>query len=194
MIRLYLVGLLCFGSCGILAAQSSGLLEFNQHRLERQQRAMLVLGGWAAVNIASGLALRGRHSGSERQFHNMNVYWNLVNAGLATAGYLAAVKADPSSFGLFESIQEHQGFQKTLLFNAGLDVGYLAAGLYLIERSRRGEANADLFEGFGRSIMLQGAFLFGFDLVNYFIEVGYNEEIRVFLPSSGPGIGLNWQF
>ncbi len=179
--------LLCLAT--FLYAQSPSLLEFNQDRLQRQRTAMLVLGTWAVGNIASGAALRGRHTGAERQFHNMNIYWNLVNLGLATAGYLSAGK-DPASFDLFETMQAHQSFQKTLLFNAGLDVGYVLGGLYLIERSRRGTKNADTFKGFGRSVVLQGAFLFGFDLVNYFIEAGFTEQLRVFLPPSGPGVGM----
>ncbi len=40
---------------------------------------MMTLGGWAIGNIAvSGFSLRNA-SGSNKHFHQMNVYWNAVN-------------------------------------------------------------------------------------------------------------------
>lgn len=139
---------------------------------------MVILGGWAVGNIALGGILRGQHQGVEREFHNMNIGWNLVNLGIATFGYISAAKSDPSALDLYTSINEHHGFQKTLLFNAGLDIGYMLGGAYLMERSKNVEKNADRLKGFGRSIILQGGFLFVFDVVNYFIFASDNDKIQ----------------
>ncbi len=187
--------LFCFFSfcCLTMASAQSEepLFLFNQKSQQKQKRAMMVLGGWAVSNIAIGGILRGQHGGVEREFHTMNIGWNVVNLGIATLGYIAANKQDPAAIDLYQSIQQHHGFQKTLLFNAGLDVGYMLGGLYLIERSKNAEKNAERLEGFGKSIIVQGGFLFVFDLVNYFIFAGDNAAIQ---PLLGMDVMGNTQF
>jgi hypothetical protein len=67
-------------------------------------------------------------------------------------------------------------------------------GLYLTERAKRPDVNSDQLKGFGRSIMLQGAFLMVFDLANYFIATGRNGEIPLLLGGTENGIGLLLNF
>lgn len=158
---------------------------------------MLVLGSWAVGNMALGLGLYHQHQGEERYFHLMNAGWNVVNLGLATAGYLSAIRVDPSSFDLFQTIHEQHQLQKIFLFNAGLDVGYILGGLYLRERSFRVEKNAERLRGFGKSIILQGGFLFAFDLVAYLVQASGNKAIGPLLGNvqfSGQSIGFLVQF
>lgn len=181
MRELLLSSILCLFFSISLSAQTDELMLFNQKGQQRQKQAMMVLGGWAVSNIAIGAVMRGQHQGVERSFHDMNIGWNLVNLGIATLGYIGAGKSDPAAMGLFESVQSHHGFQKTLLFNAGLDVGYMLGGLYLMERSKNATKNQDRLKGFGKSIILQGGFLFVFDLVNYFIFAGDNAELKPLL-------------
>lgn len=173
---------------------SPPLLEFNHQSLNHQKTAMLTLGGWAVVNIGAGLALRGSTDGATREFHTMNALWNTVNLGIAGIGYYAASQSDPASWDLTTSLGKHQNFQKILLFNAGLDVGYIMGGLYLTERAKRPNVNSDQLKGFGNSIMLQGAFLMVFDLANYFIAAGYDGELPLKLGAMGNGIGVTWVF
>lgn len=170
------------------------LLEFNQRELGHQKTAMLTLGGWAVANIGTGLALRGTSEGSTREFHTMNALWNTVNLGIAGLGYWSALKSDPANWDLATSLGKQQHFQKILLFNAGLDVGYIMGGLYLTERAKRPDVNGDQLKGFGNSIMLQGAFLMVFDLANYFIAAGRNGDLNLQLGATGQGIGLTWVF
>lgn len=143
---------------------------FNQAHLDHQRRAMYALGGWAAVNIAGGLYLRGRTSGETRRFHEMNALWNTVNLAIAGVGYYGVMTSDPGSWDVAESLRQQQNFQKILLLNAGIDVGYVLGGLYLTERAKRPDADADQLRGYGKAVMLQGGFLFAFDLVNYWIS------------------------
>lgn len=182
--------LLCFYGCLQAQGLDASLLDFNQQSLSHQRTAMLTLGGWAVANIATGVALQGSAEGSTKHFHRMNALWNGVNLAIAGFGYYSAMKSDPAAWDLATSLGKHQGFQKILLFNAGLDVGYIMGGLYLTERAKRPDVNSDQLKGFGQSIMLQGAFLMAFDLVNYFIAAGADGRIPVLLGSTGDGLGL----
>jgi len=177
---------------GGLQAQGhdASLLDFNHQSLGHQKTAMLTLGGWAVANIAAGAAMQGSAGGSTKHFHRMNALWNGVNLAIAGFGYYTALKSDPIAWDLATSVGKHQGFQKILLFNAGLDVGYIMGGLYLMERAKRPDVNSDQLKGFGQSIMLQGAFLMAFDLVNYFIAAGANDRLPVLLGGTGDGLGL----
>jgi len=174
------------------------LLTFNEKRIRLSRTGMTVLGGWAIGNfIVSGISI-GRSEGSTKAFHQMNVGWNLINAGLAGLGYLHALRADPAALDLYESLKEHYSLEKTFLFNGGLDVGYMLGGLYLMERARNTTKNQDRLRGFGQSILLQGGFLFAFDLVMFFIVNHHGESLKPLLENvtltgslSGVGISLN---
>lgn len=140
----------------------ANLQQINEQRLQLNQSGMKVLGGWAVTNmIAGGIGL-SQMNGRFRHFHEMNLAWNSVNLLLAGAGYLGA-RNDGKSYTLSETIREFQQFENVLLFNAGLDIGYMAAGAYLWERGIR--KKSDRLIGYGQSIILQGGFLFAFDLI-----------------------------
>lgn len=194
--RSSLIIILLFFTNYWLYAQSltSDLITYNQISLNHQKTAMLVLGGWAVTNIGTGLALRSSTEGTSRRFHEMNALWNTVNLAIAGFGYYTAVKGDPAAWDLATSLQKHDSFQKILLFNAGLDVGYVLGGLYLTERAKRPGVDSDQLKGYGQSIMLQGGFLFVFDVVNYVVATKLNGALPIVLGSSGDGIGLLYTF
>jgi hypothetical protein len=56
---------------------------------------------------------------------------------------------------------------KVLLFNAGLDLAYIAGGFWLVERSKNADKRPERLKGYGQSVILQGAFLFAFDIAFY---------------------------
>jgi len=175
------------------------LLDYNENRLRKQKTAMTVLGTWAIGNIAVGASLMGNREGEDKYFHQMNLGWGAINLALAGFGYYSAVSTDPGSFGLYETVNQQHRFQKILLFNAGLDVGYMLGGAYLIERSKNtpDDKNPERLKGFGKSIILQGAFLFAFDLATYFVLAKDNENLKPLLGNltfTGDSIGLVWQF
>ena len=70
---------------------------------------------------------------------------------------------------------------KTFLFNAGLDVGYMAFGLFLVERGARVSDGA-MLQGFGYSLILQGGVLLGFDLAMFFIESRRRRSLDALVP------------
>ena len=96
----------------------------------------------------------------------MNAYWNVVNLGIAVFGFWQATQVAAMNF--WEGLVAQQQIEKVLLVNAALDFGYLLLGLYLIERGRRLEK--DRWIGFGKSILLQGAFLLFFDAILYVFQ------------------------
>ena len=166
----------------ILPAQSIETLRvFNDKRETHQKNAMLTLGSWAAINITGGLILQNNSTGSQKYFHQMNAGWNTINLGIAALGYWRASRTqDQKTFA--SSWKKFEGYQKSLLFNAGLDMGYVAGGFYLIERSRRfNDTKSKQFNGWGRSIILQGAFLFGFDIVAYLTSNKIAKNVRPYM-------------
>lgn len=85
------------------------------------------------------------------------------------------------------------------MFNAGLDVGYVLGGLYLTERAKSAAKNPERLRGFGQSIVLQGGFLFVFDLAMYLIVNHHGRLLEpllknVTLTGGLTGVGLRWDF
>ncbi|MEM9918995.1 MAG: hypothetical protein AAF990_12920 [Bacteroidota bacterium] len=197
MQRSTLLFLLLLLPISCLFAQETDLFAFNELRLQTNKKAMTILGSWAIGNMALGAVLMNKREGTEKYFHQMNLGWNAVNLGLASLAYLAAAKSDPATFDMIGSLKEQQKIQKILLFNAGLDIGYMLGGLYLTERSKNTENRPERLKGFGRSIILQGAFLFVFDLGFYFAHQSNDKLLHKLIGSlsmNGDGIGFNWVF
>lgn len=192
--------LLLLGPGGALLAQTEALRAWNSQRIQTQSTGMLVLGGWALGNMALSAALLPGKRGEDQAFHQMQIGWNAINLGIAALGYWGAQRAGYQDWDLYQSIQEQYKMQKILLFNAGLDVGYVAAGAYLRERANNPSAkNPERLRGFGRSIMIQGAFLLAFDLTLFSILANQNGELRPLLPNLSGQVGLQqlelrWRF
>ena len=138
---------------------------------------MIILGSWALGNMVWGGIAASNTTGQTQAFHQMNLYWNSVNLLIAGLGYWQASKEVPSN-DLLETMTAQGKMEKILLFNAGLDLAYMAGGMYLKERGLR--INKDKFVGFGKSIILQGAFLLTFDALMYTFHVTHAKELPAF--------------
>lgn len=137
------------------------LSNFNHKRNQINHTSMKVLGGWAIANIAFGSIGFYKTKSAARYFNQMNVFWNIVNLGIATVGFYGAKTALHQQFDLKQSLAEQRKTERILLINAGLDLAYVAGGVYL---NRHGiSKNSDRLHGYGNAIILQGAFLFLFD-------------------------------
>jgi hypothetical protein len=165
--------LLLLGTLSLPAmAQDSAALEvFNATRLEYNRQGMWILGSWAVLNLLVGTIRGIQTRGQVQAFHQMNAYWNLVNLGIAGYGYWQASQVS-LVVNFWEVLTAQQQIEKVLLFNAALDLGYMAVGFFLIEKGLRSEK--ERWIGFGKSILLQGAFLLLFDgiLVGFQMELG----------------------
>ena len=166
-----------------VGAQGFADLEvINQTRLDYNLKGMLILGTWAVVNLILGALASFRTSGQTQAFHQMNAYWNVVNLGIAGFGFWQATQVAALNF--WEVLVAQQQIEKVLIFNSALDFGYMAIGLLLIERGRRLEK--ERWMGFGKSILLQGAFLLLFDAILY----GFQQQLGIELLELGKGIAV----
>ncbi|MEZ0538794.1 DUF6992 family protein [Fibrella arboris] len=170
---------------------SANRQQFSQERYDHTRTLGLTLGGYALANLAvSGLAI-GNSSGEARYVHQMNLYWNAVNLGIAGLGLLGLRKQHPATETLGEAVQKHNALKQTLLVNAGLDVAYIVGGLYLTERANSHPDQADKLRGYGKTVMAQGAFLLAFDVVNYLIVKRRGDPQQIQLIGQSPmGVGV----
>lgn len=146
----------------------------QEEKINFQQNGMLVLGGWAVANMAGSGYMMTRTSGWQYRFHQMNVFWNVVNLGIASSGYFGQGDATTDAFGLYK---DYSDFGKILLVNAGLDIAYIATGFYLQERAKNVSKRKDMFKGYGKSVVLQGGFLLLFDAVLYWMNQSRMQDI-----------------
>ena len=149
---------------------------------------MLVLGGWALANIVSGTTLSFTTKGEAKYFNQFNALWNTINLGLALNGLF---NTGTDSLSLLNSVTGHQTLQNIFVLNAGLDLAYIATGLFLKEKAKNSDKK-DILNGYGNSLLVQGAFLLVFDAAMFFIHQN-NANVTLY-PLLGtltdPGVGL----
>ncbi|MGW8314698.1 MAG: DUF6992 family protein, partial [Bacteroidales bacterium] len=78
--------------------------------------------------------------------------------------------ADVAGWGSEEILDKQLKTQQLFLINAGLDVVYMGAGILLKRIAVKYPKNESRLIGYGDSVILQGAFLFIFDLVMYGVQ------------------------
>jgi hypothetical protein len=169
---------------------------FNTTRVEVDKKLMLGLGTWATTNfIASGIGWTQAKTTESQYFHQMNVMWNLVNIGLAIPGYVKASKAR-TDLTYEQTLQQQKKTEKIFLINTCLDVAYVSSGLLLLHKSKETSSVEQRQSGYGKSILLQGGFLFLFDLTAYLAHKTHGKAlINSSIGSIGmspTGIGLSW--
>lgn len=196
--RLFLLVSCFFCAPFMVNAQNDNLEAFNTQRIQTSNKAMYVLGGWAIGNIALGAVQRSRLDGQQKYFHEMNFFWNLVNLGIAGAALYGNIKNDPAALGLYESLKEQQNLEKILWFNVALNTSYMVAGVWLKERAKNNGNNPDRLKGYGNSLILQGAFLFAFDIGHVLIQQSQSsdkiQQLLSQLHFTGNGISLAFIF
>lgn len=134
------------------------------HRTERQ--GMIVLGSWAVVNIVTGTVGWGLAEDPRiRAIHSGNALWNTVNLGIAATSLANGLRQPTLPLNHGEVLRRADTLDRALLFNAGLDIGYMLGGLALREAGLR--RNDPRFQGWGEALVVQGGFLFAFDIGLY---------------------------
>ena len=126
-----------------------------------QQRLTGILLGWAAASIGTGLALRQGGDALRRGVGEQYVGWGVINALIALIGRRGASRQ--RSAAPADAAAQKRTLSRLLWVNTGLDVLYVLGGW----RAMRGRGSADArWRGRGLGIVLQGGFLFFFDLLN----------------------------
>jgi hypothetical protein len=179
-------------------SQDSTFVLFDKQRIKHQKTGMTILSAWSAANIVGGLVLRNNTQDDTRYFHEMNILWNGVNLFIAGTGYYNSIN-EVANQDPFHVLAQQLKLEKTLLFNIGIDVAYGASGLYLLEK---GKSESTLLKrqrlrGYGRSLIMQGGFLFLFDSVFYAIEANASHNLRESMSLffiSPTGIGFKHTF
>jgi hypothetical protein len=171
----------------VASAEAQTHTDFYLRTLDINRTGMYFLGGWAMANMVTGTYGSMRYTGEQKYFHQMNAAWNIVNAGIATYALFEIAGTDISLLSQNEIMRKHIRTENIFLFNAGLDVLYMAGGAWMIRAASKSEKHHDLLKGYGQAVILQGAFLFLFDLAKFGIQYGHRQS---FLHSS-TSIGLS---
>ena len=89
-------------------------------------------------------------------------------------------------------LRAEEGLKATLWLNLGLDVAYLTAGALMWERGASGDE--PLLLGFGRSLVLQGAFLLAFDVVFSVLTANHTATLYSRVREGGGEVGFSGRF
>jgi len=144
--------------------------KYYRQILDINKAGMLVLSSWAVSNILSGFYYSNSTTLSVlKYFWKGNIYWNFVNLGIAGMGIYHSLVNYNLPITINQLYRKQQNIEKIYLFNAGLDVAYFFAGLYLNEKANNVTNTAQL-SGYGTAMMLQAAFLVSFDLAMYLMH------------------------
>jgi hypothetical protein len=134
-------------------------------------KSSLVLSGWGAINLASGLAASAKANCSGHYFHKTNTIFGFINLGLGQLGYWSGRGKKDLKPGAQATFKSQEKLEKLFLFNAGLDVAYISVGAYLLDKAGSQEGtDRDKTKGRGQSILMNGAFLFLFDGILYLLH------------------------
>lgn len=142
---------LCFAASAPIGPEPPPAAIAEEDRAYHRQRTTLgiagmsTLTGWAAVNIAAGLTGSLTREGQLRYFHQGNAVWNSVNLVLGVVGLVEQLRAR----------------RRVVDLATGLRAARRARLAFLVNGS-------DRFTGYGQALVLQGAFLFGFDFAMAF--------------------------
>lgn len=180
-----------------LSQNASILLDVNQRQTNISRMGMISLTGWAAGNMVVGGIGMTQTTGQEKYFHQMNLFWNIVNLGIGIPGLIGTYK---NRTGDFESTYKHQkSLEKIYVLNAGLDVGYMATGWALnnFGKTKEGELS-ERFKGYGNSLVMQGAYLFLHDIIMYSLYRSNNRRLdlvwkHVRIEPMGFGVKVHFQ-
>jgi hypothetical protein len=161
------------------------VVEVSQAQLRVDRAAMATLGSWAAVNLVVGSAgAFALDDPRARAFAQGSAAWNVVNAGLAVGGLRAAQRRAETAPSWPSLALEGERSRGVFLLNAGLDVGYMAAGLWLRERGARTESPQ--LQGYGDALLAQGGFLFAFDLTMVVVKARADRPLAPYVRDAAP--------
>ncbi len=176
---------------------SKSVLKFNRERKNIGTASMSVLGGYALGNMVACIPNAINLSGRDKYFNEMNVYWNVVNLGIAIGGLIGNDRKDFESLDLATTLKEQKQTLKIYGINAGLDVVYIGSGLALMNFAHRAPKAEDRLYAYGESILLQGGFLLLYDSAMLIIHAAHLKKAQKReggLSFSERGMGLKYEF
>jgi hypothetical protein len=145
---------------------------FNLYRF--QQRSFPILLGWGLGSIAAGILWVKNPHGATAGFGSQFAGWGAINVLLAVFGLSSARRnlrrQAQDEISAEELARQGLNFERFVLLNAGLDLGYIAAGAWLAKTppqqvDKPGAKPVSFRKGMGWGIVAQGAFLLVWDLL-----------------------------
>ncbi len=153
-------------TAGPAPPQDARALTYHRRRTTLGLAGMSTLTTWSLANIAGGTIGNFTTTGSAHYFHQGNAMWNSVNLVLGVVGIINETRARKRPVDLRAGrISSHKS-QLAFIINAGLDVLYVSSGavLWQLGPTARTEPMQHRLTGYGQALVLQGAFLFAFDV------------------------------
>ena len=91
-------------------------------------------------------------------------------------------------------MKEQKKTETIFLVNGILDLGYIATGIWMRNEATNQSDRADMYRGYGNSLILQGSFLLAFDAYAYYLHRNHAKELpileKVSVHTSGTGLGV----
>ena len=130
-------------------------------RIFQRQLAQRLL-AWSGFSVVCGVVLWLTRRPFWRGVGSQAVGWGMIDAGIALFGQHANTQKarDPEANTPDALAQEAASLHRLLWINTGLDVLYMLGGLRLARHEQ------ERWHGHGWGIVIQGAFLFVFDLLH----------------------------
>ena len=176
----------------VICAQPN-LEDIYQKSKKHTLNGMIAFNSWTFSNILANSIAFYQTSNETKYFCEMNVFFNIINAGIGVPGLIAAIKNHKKNEQVdfersFKSIQQ---LKTIYLVNAVLDISYVTSGFLLREMAKNQANNMDRFNGYGNSLIMQGAFLLIYDFVMFGIHQANGKKLdefwkRVKLSPLGP--------
>lgn len=153
------------------------LAKIEGYRRDVDRVAMVTLGAWSLGNLTVGLVgdLSGDEDDAARYFHQMNWMWGAVNGVISGFGMASAFGGELET-DWAKAVSKARTTEIVFLVNGVLDLSYMAVGAWLWERGLRTEEA--VLEGYGQSLVMQGAFLFVFDWVLFGVRRGVTGSLE----------------
>jgi hypothetical protein len=120
--------------------------------------------GWAVVSFAAGAGLRRSRNERLHGVADQFIAWGAIDGLIAAAGIAGTSKdsrrVEQGMLDLPGQARQARRFEWVVWVNTALDIGYVAAGSALARRN----ASNPYRRGAGLGIIIQGAFLFIWDV------------------------------
>jgi hypothetical protein len=163
----------------------------SEHVTEDSRQAGILLGWGIGSMLAGGyLALTAGSGNRELSVALNNVAWGAINTAIAipwflgTRRELAAIDRDRALSGEAllqahrEAIERSERQARTLWINAVIDVAYVGGGIFAWAMSEQNIEARDFWAGVGITAVVQGAFLFAFDLIGWRAADARTDRLR----------------
>jgi hypothetical protein len=130
------------------------------------RRVTRLLIGWNVLNIIVGIIASRQESLQTKGVASQAIGWGIINILIGVFGNMATerrIEKMPNPYAPSVVAKETDNIKRILLVNSALDIVYMFGGQQLAQT--KGKRNP-MMRGIGYGIILQGALLFVFDIVN----------------------------